>query len=120
MAQGNENNQLSTHAVHFAKAIREFGKTLPMTVSNVEDLKSLIRSSGNIGALVIDAEQTHNKNEFVQKLTAGIKETRQTHYWLSLMDTQGSGELEMRRQKLQQAAEELANVTIRYIQSTKV
>ncbi|MEL6671313.1 MAG: four helix bundle protein [Bacteroidota bacterium] len=119
MANENGNNSLSGHAVQFAKAIRDFGKVLPMTVSNVEDLKSLIRSSGNIGALIIDAEQTRNRNEFVQKMTASVKETRQTHYWLSLVDTQGAGELEMRRQKLQQAAEELANVAMKYIQRSQ-
>jgi hypothetical protein len=111
-------NPLEAHTTKFALAIREFAKTLPMTVSNVEDLKNLVVSSGHIGALYISALGAPNRNEYLVRLKSCITETRTTHYWLGLVDTQGAAPLDHRRDQLQQAAEELAGVFGKVIQSS--
>ncbi len=112
-------NPLETNTIKFAIAVRDFAKLLPMTVSNVEDLKNLVRSSGHIGALYISAVGAPNRNDYLIRLKSCITETRTTHYWLGLVDTQGTPELEHRRHQLQQAAQELAGVFGKVIESVK-
>jgi four helix bundle protein len=103
-------NQLRDHTLAFALAIREFGKRIPMTVSNVEDLKQLIRSSGAIGANYIEAESSGKRAEYLLGIQQCGRETQATHYWLQLIDTQGAASLENQRSKLLQVALDLAGV----------
>ena len=115
-----EQNQLHEYAVKFALEIREFGKLLPMTVSNVEDLKQLIRASGSIGATYIRAQSASNRTEYLLEIKKCAMETNATAYWLRLVDSQGAGELEIRRKQLLNAAQELAMVFSKILQTSKV
>ncbi|GAB4423486.1 MAG: hypothetical protein OHK0039_40090 [Bacteroidia bacterium] len=111
------NQQLEEHTLRFAQAVRDFGKVLPMTVANVEDLKQLIRSSGNVGATCVQALTAPGRREYVQYLQTCFSETHATRYWLQLVDTQGAGELELQRRRLIQAAQELAALFTRLLQT---
>ena len=102
--------QLATHTFQFAQAIRDFGKGLPMTVSNVEDLKALIRASGEAGATLVRAQEAPNQTEFVLRLKSTIEELRATHYWLGLIDTLDDPGLTQRRSQLMKAAEDLTDI----------
>ncbi|MEM7373892.1 MAG: four helix bundle protein [Bacteroidota bacterium] len=115
-----ERNQLYEYAVKFALEVREFGKLLPMTVANVEDLKQLIRASGAIGVSYISAQSSSNRTEYLLGIKKCVMESKSTHYWLRLVDSQGAGELEKRRSQLMQAAQELATVFGKIIQTSKV
>lgn len=42
----------------FAKDVRLFVKTLPKTISNIEDVKQLVRASGSVGANYIEANES--------------------------------------------------------------
>ena len=114
-----DNNNLQAHTFKFAQAVREFGKVLPMTVSNVEDLKKLILSSGALGEKFIIANSATNRQEYLKGIHACGQEARVTQYWLSLVDTQGAGELENQRKKLMQVAQELTNIFAKILQTTK-
>jgi four helix bundle protein len=105
-----EMKKLEEHTFLFAQAVREFGKKLPNTVSNVEDLKMLIRASGAVGAATVSAHSALNKTDYLRGIHLSGTEARHTHYWLRLVDTQGAGELEARRAQLLKAAEELLGV----------
>ncbi|MEO1451523.1 MAG: four helix bundle protein [Bacteroidota bacterium] len=98
---------MERHTFQYAQAMRDFGKLLPRTVSNVEDLKMLMRTSGNVGALYITAKGAASKAEYLQRIRNCHTETQTTRYWLQLVDTQGNGELEVRRNKLLKVSEEL-------------
>ncbi len=102
-----ESDALAGHALHFAKAVREFGKHLPRTVANVEDVKSLIRSSGDIGSTYLRSKARIQKEDFVLGLRSSQAEVMTTKYWLEIVDTQGMGELEKHRLHLLRAADEL-------------
>ena len=115
-----EQHQLVEHTVQFALAVRDFGKVIPMTVSNVEDLKQLIRASGAVGANFIAACESSNRNDYMIGIKASIKECRSTFYWLRLIDTQGDPELEQRREQLKQASQEMAKVFSTIIQTASV
>ncbi|MDX2286775.1 MAG: four helix bundle protein [Bacteroidia bacterium] len=114
------NHQLETHTIQFVQAVRDFGKLLPMTVANVEDLKALFRASGNVGAELIKAQKAPTKVDLIRSLRQCGAETRTSAYWLSLLDTQGFPELDLRRNQLIQAAQELEGVFLRIAQTTAV
>lgn len=101
---------LENHTLMFAKAVRTFVKSLPMTVSNVEDIKELVGSSGAIGATYIAAHSSVNKRDFLIGLKNCVKEARTTRYWLQLVDTQNQAQLDQQRNKLIAACEELGQV----------
>ena len=116
MSQRKPEDPFQHHATQFAVAIRKFAGTLPRTVSNIEDLKELVKVSGNIGARYIQALYGQNKVAFIQGLRACDADTQVTIHWLNLIDTQGSADLNHRRQQLIQAAEELSRVLKQLIQ----
>ncbi|MEO0584348.1 MAG: four helix bundle protein [Bacteroidota bacterium] len=116
MSQTPPQDPLIQHNTQFAIAIRDFGKVIPMTVSNVEDLKELIRVSGSIGARYIQAKQAASRPNYIQLLSASQADTQVTIHWLNLIDTQGSRDLEHRRNQLIKAAEELSRVLLQLIQ----
>ena len=101
---------LENHTFQFAQAVREFGKVIRMTVSNVEDLKQLVRASGKVGANYIAATTAPNKATYLLNIKECGQEALTTNYWLGLIDTQGAAELEHRRKQLMKAAQDLAGV----------
>lgn len=102
--------QLATHTFQFAQAVRDFSKTIPLTVANVEDLKSLINCSGKSGENLIRSQEAINQVDFKTRLKSCIEEFRSTHYYLGLIDTQGNADLNLRRDQLMKASEELTVV----------
>ncbi len=70
----------------FAKKVREFVRTLPKTLSNQEDVKQLIRSSGSVGANCIEANDSLSKKDFIMRIKISRKEAKESRYWLRLID----------------------------------
>ncbi|MCB0837601.1 MAG: four helix bundle protein [Bacteroidetes bacterium] len=116
----NLNQQLSEHTFHFAQSVREFGKVLPNTVSNVEDLKELIRSSGAVGSSYIAAAEATNKQDYLIRMKDSGKELKTAQYWLRLVDTQGDSLLEEKRKRLIHVSQELLNVFFKILHSSGV
>lgn len=81
---------LEDRTLQFAKHVRKYIKALPKTIANREDVVQLIRSSGSVGANYIEAKKSR--------------------YWLRLIDTNSSAELDKERDKLIQEATELMNI----------
>jgi four helix bundle protein len=86
------NDQNSKHAYDleertfaFAKAVRLFVKTLPRTISNIEDGKQLIRASGSIGANYREANEALSKKDFLMRIKISRKEAKESLYWLRLI-----------------------------------
>ncbi|MFA4907680.1 MAG: four helix bundle protein [archaeon] len=52
-----------TYTFTFASKIRTFIKTLPHNITNIEDVKQLVRSSGSVGANYIEANEALSKKE---------------------------------------------------------
>jgi len=69
----------------FAKDVRLFIKTLPRSISNLEDCKQLIRSSGSIGANYIEANEALSKKDFLMRTKISRKEAKESSYWLRLI-----------------------------------
>ena len=47
--------------------------------------KQILRSGTSIGANVHEAVSSESKKDFIHKLGIGLKETRETSYWLRLL-----------------------------------
>jgi four helix bundle protein len=71
----------------FAKRVRQFVKKLPRTVSNLEDVKQLVKASGSVGANYIEANEALGKKDFLMRLKISRKEAKESIYWLRLVDT---------------------------------
>ena len=70
----------------FAKQVRLVVKKLPRSISNCEDVKQLVRSSGSIGANYIEANEALSKKDFIVRIKIARKEAKETTYWLRLID----------------------------------
>ena len=55
---------LEDRTYEFAKNVRLFLKNIPKTISNTEDSKQVVRSSGSIGANYIEANEALSKKGF--------------------------------------------------------
>ena len=92
----------------FAKRVRHFVKQLNKTIGNVEDARQLIRASGSVGANYIEANEALSKKDFVLRIKICRKESKESHYFLRLIDSDGNASAE--REALIQEAHELVNI----------
>ncbi len=101
---------LEERTYQFAQDIRVFVRTLPKTVSNIEDVQQLVRSSGSVGANYIEANESLGKKDFLMRIRICRKEAKESRLWLRLVDSKERKELECERTKLIQEATELMNI----------
>ena len=78
----------------FARRVRAFVTQLPKTIANIEDVKQLVRSSGSAGANYIEANEALSKRDFAFRIKICRKESKESWYWLRLLDTGDDVELD--------------------------
>jgi len=100
---------LEERTFQFAKRCRAFVKNLKQTIANVEDGRQLIRASGSVGANYIEANEALSRKDFMLHIKICRKESKESRYWLRLMDA-GTGDIAHERDSLAQEAEELMNI----------
>jgi four helix bundle protein len=76
---------LEERTFQFAKNVRIWVKSLPKTISNIEDVKQLVRASGSVGANYIEANESLSKKDFVFRIKICRKESKESGYWLRLI-----------------------------------
>lgn len=74
----------------FAQDCREFVKTVPRTIANIEDCKQLVRSSGSVAANYIEANESLSKKDFVMRIKICRKEAKESILWLRLLNASES------------------------------
>ena len=77
---------LEDRTLKFAKDAFSFVKSLPKSMTNREIAKQLIRSSGSIGANYIEANEALSKKDFLMRIKICRKESKETIYWLKLVE----------------------------------
>ena len=97
---------LQERTCSFAQNVRAFVRTLPRTISNIEDGKQLIRSSGSIGANYLEASEAMSKRDAIRILKICRKESKESHYWLRIIFTDKQPSLEEQRQQLASEAQQ--------------
>ncbi len=101
---------LEERTFRFAKEVRAFVKTLPRTIANEEDIRQLVKASGSVGANYIEANEAVSKKDFVLHIKISRKESKESRYWLRLLDTGEKESLDKTRSALIQEATELMNI----------
>jgi len=94
----------------FAKRVRALVKRMPRTMSNFEDGKQVVRSSGSISSNYIEANEPLGEKDFLVHMKISRKESKESRYWLRLLDLDGNEELEVERRDLIQEALELMHI----------
>ena len=106
-ASGTGKYDLEHRTYEFARYVRAFVKTLPRTICYIEDVKQVVRSSGSIGANYIEANEALSTKDFRMRIKISRKESKETRYWLRLLDTRDAPALNAERDKLIQESTEL-------------
>ena len=92
---------------------------LAKTVLNIEDGKQVIKASGSVGANYIEANEALSKKDFRMRIKICRKESKESRYWLRLVDTQEDRELEKERDYLINESTELMNIFGAILQKSK-
>ena|ERR1700722_9733739 len=91
----------------FSKNIRLFIKRLSKSASNSEDSIQLIRSSGSIGANYLEANGNLGPKDLIMRIKICRKESKESKYWLRLMEIEDNQTLENERGFLVKECQEL-------------
>lgn len=108
--RGDSQYDLEDRTYEFAHHVRAFVKSLPRTVGNTEDVKQVVRSSGSVGANYIEANEALSKKDFRMRIRISRKESKETGYWLRLLDTHDDPTLNTQRDTLVQESIELMRI----------
>ncbi len=101
---------LEDRTFDFAKTIRACTRQLPKTLSNLEDIKQVVRSSGSVGANYIEANESLSKKDFLMRVKICRKEAKESRYWLRLIDSGDDAAIKKQCDLLVQEATELTNI----------
>jgi four helix bundle protein len=99
---------LEERTLRLAQDVRNFAKSLPRTVANIEDVKQLVRASGSVGANYIEANESLGQKDFIMKIKICRKEAKESGFFLRLLDLGGKNSLE--RDRLIPEAIELTSI----------
>jgi four helix bundle protein len=94
----------------FAEKVRSLVEKAPKTISNIEDCKQLVRSSGSVGANYIEANEALSKKDFVMRIKICRKEAKESAFWLRLLRVESGSKLDDERDCLVQEARELTSI----------
>ena len=91
----------------FAEQVRFFVQGLLRTISNIEDVKQLVRASGSVAANCIEANEALGDKDRVMRFRICRKEAKECRLWLRLVQTGEASETIERQTALRQEAHEL-------------
>jgi four helix bundle protein len=104
---GEKPKDLEERTTVFAQNIRSFVWTLPRTISNIEDVKQVVRASGSVAANCIEANEALGSKDRVMRFRICRKEAKECELWLRLINVGENDEIIGARQALRQEAPEL-------------
>jgi len=105
---GEHPRDLEERTAWFAANVRSFVRGLPRTISNIEDVRQLVRASGSVAANCIEGDEALGNKDRVMRFRICRKEAKECGLWLQLIDVGGDGGVgENHRAALRQEALEL-------------
>lgn len=110
---------LEERTLKFAIDCRLFLKKLPKTISNSEDGKQLVRSSGSVGANYIEANEALSKKDFNYRIKISRKESKESAFWLKIIKATNSTEFEKLNAVLIQETDELKKIFSAILEKSK-
>lgn len=109
---------LEIRTFEFARDCRILVKNLKPTISNIEDGKQLVKSSGSVGANYIESNEKLGDKDLKFRLKIARKEAKESEYWLKLLKALNE-EQKDRIDKLQIEANELRKILSAIINKLK-
>jgi len=110
---------LEERTFQFAKNVRNFVKTLPKTIANIEDTRQLIRSSGSVGANYREANESLSKKDFLLRIKISRKESKESEYFLRLINETNDLPNKNEASRLIQEAIELKKILSAILEKSK-
>jgi four helix bundle protein len=110
---------LEERTLQFAKRVRAFVKKLLKTLANIEDCRQLVKASGSTGANYIEANEALSKKDFVMRIKISRKESKESRFWLKLVDTENDAGLEKEIMELITESIELMKIFGSILQKSK-
>jgi len=101
---------LEERTYKFALDVCNFCKKLPRTISNLEYVKQVIRSSGSPASNYIEANESLSKKDFQLRIKIYRKESKEKILWLRLIINTNSEKFIDEGQKLIGEAKELRKI----------
>jgi four helix bundle protein len=109
---------LEERTLNFTKEVISFANILPKTVGNYEVAKQVVRSAGSIGANYIEANDSLGKKDFAMRIRICRKESKETRYWLTLIEVTDEN-LKLKQRTLTDEADQLMKIFGAILQKTK-
>ena len=106
MENSNKVYDLEERTALFAERVRNFCLKLPKNPANEEYIPQLIRAGSSPGANYIEANESIGDKDFKMKIKTCRRESKESVYWLRLVITDCSKEMEDERAALRQEAKE--------------
>jgi len=78
-------DDLAERTERFARDVRRFVRSVPRSISNAEDVRQVVRSSGSIAANHIEADNALGEQDRLMRFRICRKEARETGLWLRLI-----------------------------------
>lgn len=104
---------LRERSFHFACRIVRLCRTLSSIPGVHRQLGAqLVRAGTSIGANLEEAKAAHTRREFACKLGLVLREARETHYWLRLVEANELADADEARALLREADELVAIFTV--------
>jgi len=116
--KGDKSFSLEERTFEFARDCRFLVKDLKKTISNIEDGKQLIKSSGSIGANYIEGNEKLGDKDLKYRIKVSRKEAKESEYWLKLLKPMNEDESD-RIEKLLVEAGELRKILSAIINKLK-
>jgi four helix bundle protein len=101
---------LEDRTYEYARRVRKLVKQMPRRISNFQDGKQLVRSSGSVGSNYIEANEPLGDKDFLVHMKIARKEAKEYRYWLRLLDLEDRPQLETERAALIQESLELMHI----------
>ena len=106
MENQNKRYDLEERTTVFAERIRDFCLNLPKNIVNHEYTPQLIRAGSSSGANYIEANECIGTRDFSMKIKICRRESKESAYWLRLIITDKTDEMENEKSALRQEAKE--------------
>lgn len=105
-----KNYDLESRTEEFARKCRQFVCQAVKTLSNIEDFKQLVRSSGSTAANYIEANESLSNKDYFFRARICRKEAKESHLWLKLIDVWLNYNLAKMQKELTDEAMQLARI----------
>jgi four helix bundle protein len=110
---------LEERTFQFTKDVRNFIKTLPKTIANFEDQKQLVKASGSVGANYREANESLSKKDFLMRIKILRKESKESKYFLRLINETNDLPNKDEASRLNQEAIELKKIFSSILEKSK-